>query len=367
MRMWQNGCVVVVVLSAVLGQSRPSRGIGDGGLATKAVLDGPTGLALGDNGLYIVESSGGRVRRVDLKTGIITTIAGGGRQCGDKDDGSSPKFGCLSSPQRITVSGGKVYLTDDEGVIEVGPGPNELRTIVPASDEQALDRTSEQKTVIEWPEGIVADMSGGLFFDDHSEHKIYHMRLQDNSWQVIGGDGKEGFKGNGGPSRDAEFRFPSGLALDDDGNLFIADEDNCRIQRIDSKTGIVTTVVGTAEGGATCEEPGGEVSLDSPTDVAVDPSGTIFFVQEFRDRVRRFDPRTGSISTVAGTGDSGFSGDGGPATKAKLHFPQGLVVGKDGKLYISDTSNNRVRRVDLKTGLITTVAGNGPEMGDIQL
>jgi sugar lactone lactonase YvrE len=361
--------IILAVAVCLRGEPALGRGIGDGGLATNATLLAPIGLALDAKHLYIVESVGRRVRRVDLTTGIITTIAGGGFQCVSKDS-APPKPGCFDYPQRVTVDSlGHVYVTDDDvGVIEVGATPDKLSTIVPASIDQALDRLTDEKRVIESPAGIAADLSGGLFFDDHTEHTVYHVTLRDNSYEIIAGTRKVGLKGNGGASRDAEFRFPNGLALDKRGNLYIADERNCRIQQIDSNTGIVTTVIGTEESGLTCERlaDGGGTS-NGVMDVAVDADGGVFFVQEFRYRVQRFDPLTGSITTVAGNGELGFGGDHGPAIKARLHNPQGVAVDKNGNLYISDTSNNRVRRVDKKTGVITTVAGKGPESPDLQM
>jgi sugar lactone lactonase YvrE len=119
------------------------------------------------------------------------------------------------------------------------------------------------------------------------------------------------------------------------------------------------------KGGSTCEgRREGWEGLDTPTDVTVDENGNVFFVLPYRCRVQRFDAMTGAITTVAGNGESGLSGDGGPATGARLHIPEGIALDKSGNLYISDTQNNRVRRVNLKTGIITTIAGNGPVSTD---
>jgi sugar lactone lactonase YvrE len=372
-RIWPTLGFAVTILSGgvcLQGESALSRGIGDNGPAKNATLLGPTGLAIDENNLYIVESMAKRVRRVNLKTEVITTIAGGGSQCpNEKYPPARP--GCLGYPQRVAAdSHGNVYVTDEgtEGVIKVGKGAHSFSTVVAGGVKLSSDSTLAQTANLQWAAGIAIDPSGGLFFDDRTVHTIYRLTLHDKSLEVVAGTGKEGSKGEGGPGKDAEFRFPEGLARDENGNLFVADYGNCRIQRIDSKTGIVTTLTGTEESGSTCERlPDSGATKDQPTDVAVDQNGNVFFVQPWRERVRKVDAVTGSISTVAGNGTSGFSGDGGPATKAQFHIPEGIVLDKSGKLYISDSYNGRVRKVDMRTGTITTVAGKGRILPDLIL
>ncbi|HTB93148.1 MAG TPA: hypothetical protein VK728_09980 [Candidatus Sulfotelmatobacter sp.] len=350
------------------GHSKEYQGIGDGGPASNATLFGPTGLTVDKNNLYIVESSGKRVRRVNLKTGIITTVAGGGTQCLEWKTETPPPPGCLGWPQRVAVdSDGRVFVTDQWAprVIKLGAKSDTFRTVVGENPIPISDSVQTQRAQLSWPAGIAVDPTGGLFFVDHTAQRVFRFGLMDGSLKTIAGTGNKGFKGDGEPGSRAEFRFPEGLARDRNGNLFIADYANCRIQRIDASTGIATTLTGTEKGGSTCEgrEDGWE-GLDTPTDVAVDQNGNIFFVLPWRGRVQQFDSMTGGITTVAGNGESGLSGDGGPATGARLHFPKGIALDQSGNLYISDTENNRVRRVNLKTGIITTIAGNGPVSGD---
>jgi sugar lactone lactonase YvrE len=372
-RVWLSLGTAVALCFSVLclrGQSTQNRGIADGGPATKATLLGPTGLAVDESNLYIVESGRRRVRRVNLKTGIITTVAGGGSRCLEEEN-ASPRPGCLGFPQRVAVDHfGNVYVTDEGNgrVIKVNVEAHSFTVVAAGKIKLSPDSGYEKTVELEWPDGIAIDPSGGLFFADRTTHTIYRLALHRNSLEIILGTGSQGFKGSGGPSKDAELRYPDGLARDEQGNLFVADSGNCRIQRIDGKTGIVITLTGTEEGGSTCEQlPPAGATREEPTDIAVGQNGTIFFLQTDRDRVRRFDTLTGSVRTVAGNGESGFSGDGGPATAATLHQPEGIAIDKDGNLYISDTHNNRVRRVDARTGTITTVAGKGPVSSDIDL
>jgi sugar lactone lactonase YvrE len=371
MRFWLGFSIAVLIVSIICclpAESVTSRNVAAGGLATNASLYGPTGLAVDESHLYIVETNGKRVRRVDLKTGFITTIAGGGKQCLKEED-AQPNPGCLVYPQRVAVDSlGDVYVTDANipGVIKVGTDAHSFSMLTSGNSALSPDSPRPKTIKLEWPAGIAIDPSGGLFFDDHTAHTVYRLAFHDGSLRVLAGTGREGFKGDGGPGTDAEFRFPEGLVRDKNGNIFIADYGNCRIQRIDSKSGIVTTLIGTEDGGTTCERlPDYGATKDQPTDVGVDQSGNIFFVQPWRERVRRLDAKTGIVTTVAGSGESGFSGDRRAATSARFHVPEGVAVDKAGNLYISDFKNNRVRRVDIKSGIISTVAGKGPASPDL--
>ena len=181
-------------------------------------------------------------------------------------------------------------------------------------------------------------------------------------WTIttIAGTGKGGFRGDGGPAIEAKLYFPAGVATDGAGNVYIADTDNNRIRKVDS-TGTITTIAG---GGVCCLNypgdggPAVNAQLWSPKGVAVDGAGNLFIADTDNDRIRKVDS-AGVISTVAGTGDPGFRGDGGPAVKAKLFRPSGVVVDGAGNVYIADYAWNRIRKVD-STGMITTIAGSGP-------
>jgi len=373
MRFWLSLSIGTIILSGVFHPHRElsrSRGIGDGGPATNATLLDPTGLALDEENLYIVESMAKRLRRVNLKTGIITTIAGGGRQCSGEEY-TSPKPGCFGFPQRVAVDSlGDVYVTDEDiaGIVKIDARAHSFSTVVAGDVKLFSGPSLETVKELEWPAGITIDPSGFLFFDDHTAHTIYRLAFRDHSLEIVAGTGRKGFKGDGGTAKEAEFRFPDGIARDETGDLFIADYGNCRIQRIDGRTGIITTVAGTEEDGSTCDQqPDGWQPLDEPTDVGMDRTGYIYFVQPWRQRVQRVEVSTGSKTTVAGNGESGFSGDGGPATGARLHCPWGIAVDKQGNIYISDSQNNRVRVVDVRTGKISTVAGKGPVSPDVIL
>ena len=186
---------------------------------------------------------------------------------------------------------------------------------------------------------------------------------------TVAGNGLRGFSGDGGPATDAKLSFPTGVALDGSGNLFIADQEIHRIRRVDAVTGIITTVAGFFFAGFNGDGIAAtSARLWVPTRVALDGSGNLYIVDKDNQRIRRVDAGadgqvTGApdetITTVAGTGIAGFSGDGGLATSSRLRFPRGVVVDGSGNLFIADAGNHRIRRVDNSTGIITTVAGTG--------
>ena len=179
---------------------------------------------------------------------------------------------------------------------------------------------------------------------------------------TFAGTGVPGFSGDGGPANQAQLNNPYGIARGPDGALYICDMENHRIRRV-SRDGTITTVAGTGKRGYSGDGgPALQAELNEPYEVRFDKSGNMFFVEMRNHIVRRIDGRTRRISTVAGSGREGFSGDGGPATKAQLWQPHSIQFDGRGYLYICDIGNNRIRKVDLSTGMISTFAGTGERM-----
>lgn len=179
---------------------------------------------------------------------------------------------------------------------------------------------------------------------------------------LAAGRGGGTFAGDGGPATEARLDNPRGVAVDQAGNLYIADSSNDRIRRVDRLTGIITTITGSGERGFTGDGgPAMSAQLYFPHGIALDEIGNLYIADVGNHRVRRVEARTGSISTVAGTGRNEFYGDGGPATAAGLYSPRGIALDKAGNLYIADSHHGCVRRVD-REGLLTTVAGSNPRL-----
>ena len=175
---------------------------------------------------------------------------------------------------------------------------------------------------------------------------------------TVAGDGIAGFSGNGGQATAAELQGPFSLAVDNNGHLFISDMGNNKVREVNPATGVITTVAG---GGSTLGDGGQATaaSLDVPAGVAVDGSGDLFIADYWDSRIREVNLTTGIITTVAGNGSPGYGGDGGQATAAELNCPVGVAIDASGNLYIAEQGNNRIRKVCLSSGLITTVAGDG--------
>ena len=382
--------------------------IGDGGPAVEAKLDGPRGIAVdGAGNVYIADSGSNRIRRVD-PSGIITTIAGTG-ESGSSGDGGPAVEAKLDGPRGIAVDGaGNVYIADyynyrirrvdPSGTITAFAGTGrlgfsgdggpaveaklgELRGGV-AVDEAGnvyvahwgnhrIRRVDASGTITTFAvetgiEGIAVDGAGNAYISRPGAHQIRRVDASGIITTIAGtgesGEGEPiyqpgGFSGDGVPAVEAQLNGPSGVAVDGAGNVYIADYGNHRVRRVDA-SGTITTFAGTGEGGFSGDGgPAVEAQLHSPFGVAVDGAGNVYISQLGHTRIRRVDA-SGTITTFAGTGEQGFSGDGGPATQARLVSPFGLAVDGAGNVYIADRGDHRIRRVDA-SGTITTFAGTG--------
>ncbi len=281
----------------------------------------------------------------------IRTVAGSGDESDAfQGDGGAAIEARLQRPQGVLVdSSGNIYIADTENhrIRFVSVATNIIQTI--AGSGYAEDLAA--------PRGLV--FQGDLLISQMGNHVV--STVQDEVLFAFAGIGVGQFGGDGGRALNANLRSPAGLAVDQSGNIYIADTENHRIRKVDSR-GIITTVVGSGDpdqgaflgdGGA-----GTQARLNRPSAIAIDQSGNIYIADTENHRIRKVDSR-GIITTVVGTGQNEFSGDGGAGTQAQLNFPQGIAVDARGYLFIADTENHRIRLLDLNSGLIQTVAGTG--------
>ncbi|HET6881662.1 MAG TPA: MBG domain-containing protein [Pirellulales bacterium] len=335
---------------------------GDGGPGTAAELNYPDGLAVDASGdLYIAEQNGFRVRKVVLATDTITTAAGNGDTFfgGDGHPATEAQFTAVG----IAVDpSGNVAIADggNNRVREVNHATGIMSTVA-GNGTRGFNGDGGAATAAELisPQAVAFDSSGNLFIAEGND--IREVNQATGNIATVAGNGSPGFTGDGGAATAAELRDPEGIAVDSSGDLFIADTFNQRVREVDHATGVITTVAGDGTGGFGGD--GGQATaaeLAGPTGVAVDSTNHLLFIaDEGNDRIREVNLATGVITTVAGNGTAGYGGDGGAATAAELKVPQGIALDGSGDLFIGDTENRRVREVDLATGTITTVAGNG--------
>lgn len=338
---------------------------GDGGPATSASLFFPRGVAFDSSGnLFIADANNLRIRKVDT-AGTITTVAGNGNFSFSGDGGAATSAGM--APDRVGVdSAGNLFIADCCGP---DPGNNRVRKVDHATQKISTiagngspsflgDAGPATQASLHAPQGVAQDSAGNLFVADAINNRI---RMVDHATQTIStvaGSNSSGFSGDGGPATSAALSVPGGMAVDGAGNLFIADTQNQRIRKVDTG-GTITTVAG--DGNAAFSGDGGpatSASLNFPIGLALDGAGNLFIADSTNSRVRKVDTG-GAITTVAGNGTFGFSGDGGPATAASVAGPNGVTIDTVGNLFIADTSNQRIRKVDHATQMISTVVGNG--------
>jgi sugar lactone lactonase YvrE len=329
---------------------------GDGGPATSGQLFSPEGVAVDAFGnLFIAETAAFRIRRVDAITGIIMTVAGNGTQ-GDSGDGGLATSAALGGPNGVGVdTAGNVFITDTHRIRRVDAITGIITTVAGNGFPGfSGDGGAAASAELNYPYGVAADTAGNLFIADVGNSRIRRVDAATGIIMTVAGIGGSGYSGDGGPATSAAFFVVHGVAVDAAGNLFIADSGNDCIRRVDAITGIITTVAGNGSPGFSGDAgPATSAALNLPYGVAVDASGNLFVAEYENHRIRRIDGVTGIITTVAG---DGTLGNGGPAVNAALALPRGVSVDVSGNLFVADFNNYRIRRVNTTTGTITDVA-----------
>jgi sugar lactone lactonase YvrE len=269
-------------------------------------VSNPYGLVIGpDRALYFCDLDNQRIRRLDLKSRRITTVAGDGR---------------------------KAYAGDGGAALHAS---------------------------LNMPHEMQFDAAGNFYVAERDNHVIRKVDAKTGLISTFAGTGEPGFSGDGGPATRAQLRQPHSIAVEANRRLLICDIGNHRIREVDLSSGVIETYGGTGEQAPTRD--GALVKgapLNGPRTIAFDRSGNLYLALREGNAIYRIDPKTSTIHHLAGTGEAGYSGDGGPARVATLGGPKGLAC-SDSRLYVADTENHVIRRIEIKTGIITTVLGTG--------
>ncbi|MGA3017764.1 MAG: hypothetical protein ABSF62_11640 [Bryobacteraceae bacterium] len=346
------------IITTVVGMGGQGGFSGDGGPATKALIQGPSGIAVDRSGnLYIADYGNNRIRMVTASTGIITTIAGS-NTTGFAGDGGPATKATFWFPTGIAVdSSGNVYVADTYNHVIRKINTTGIISTVAGSNQSGFagDNGPATKAELAAPQGVTLDASGNLYIADTANERIRYVNLS-GIITTIAGTGTTGFSGDGSLATGATFGNPVAVALDASGAVYVADLNNGRVRRFVVGGNITTfagTVTSVGDGG-----PSIQSRLDRPTSAAADSSANLYIADPTANRVRKVTP-SGTITTVAGNGQAGFGGDNGPSSAAILNSPNSVAVDSGGNAYIADAGNGRIRRVNATTGIITTFAGGG--------
>ncbi len=333
------------VISTFAGTGEPGVS-GDGGPATEAQLDEPWDIAVSTGGtVHIAQAGSASVRRV-TRDGTITTVAGTGEP-GYSGDGGPATEAQITAAVNLGVDrdGQLNILQFERPALRRIDDRGVIETIAGTGMPGYLaDSTrTRSRDLCVAPVAPAFDPAGRIFIACYSAHRVIRVE-PDGSYRTIAGTGKAGYSGDGGPATAAQLNRPIGIAFDRDGNLYIADSLNNRVRKVDPN-GIISTVAGTGHPGHSGDGWRADtVDIWSPVDVAIDARGNLYIVEHATHRVRKVD-RDGIMTTIAGTGVPGFQGDGGPAVEAALNSPESVGVDAAGNVYIADRGNQRIRVV----------------------
>jgi sugar lactone lactonase YvrE len=339
------------VISTVAGQGTYGY-VGDGGTATSAQLGAPNRLAVSSSGdFYIADHSNNVVRKVTASTGLITTIAGTGT-AGYTGDGGPAASAQLNLPEGVAVDGaGNVYIADSgNNVIRKITASTGVSTTVAGNGAcgYAGDGGLATNGQLCGPAYVSVDSVGNFYVADTINNVIRKVAVSTGLISTVAGNGTAGDSGDGGLAPSAELRVPVGLAFDSAGNFYIAESGGNIIRKVTVATGVITTVAGNGTAGYSGDDgPATSAELNGPVGIASDAAGNLYIADASNATVREVNAGTGMIATVAGNGITGYLGDGGAATSAELGHPTDIALDGLGHLYIVDAGDNVVRTVSV--------------------
>ncbi len=353
---------------------------GDGGPAVNASLNQPEGITWAAGSLYIADTNNERVRRVS-SDGTITTAAGNGMASysGDNvggtgivtssgDNGPAVQAPVVLPTDVAMDSAGNLYVSDfGNSKIRMISSTGVITTLIGNIDGVAPEPGQAAASIrLNGPTGVAVDSAGTVYFTEgsigtgsglvHGDYMVWSV--SGGIFSALAGNGLQSFSGDGGPALAAQMNSPAGIAMDGSGNIYIADPLNNRIRKM-TPGGAISTIAGTGVAGFSGDGQSAlNARLNAPSGVAVDFAGTVYIADTNNNRVRVVTP-DGLIYTLAGNGNASFFGDGGMAINGSLHAPHGVAVDTQGNFYIADTLDHRVRKVTQNGNIISTIAGNG--------
>lgn len=294
---------------------------------------------------------------------VISTIIGNGTQ-GYNGDGIAATAAQLNYPHNIAVDAyGNIYFSDYGNVrirkvtISTGIISTIAGTGTNGYNGDGIAATAAQ---ISQPTSLAFDSNGDLYFTDRNNHRVRKITMSTGIISTVAGTGTGGYNGDGIAATTAQLSGPNEVAFDASGNMYIADWNNQRVRKVDKATNLISTITGTGVGGYNGDGIAATASqIDGPCGITFDNAGNIYIAAYSGQRIRKITVSTGLISTIAGTGTAGYNGDGIAATAAQLNWPAYISFDKLGNLYIGDDNNFRIRKIDQSTGLISTIAGTG--------
>jgi streptogramin lyase len=324
---------------------------GDGGPATRAQLNGPFDVGFDTSGnLYFSDTFNHCIRRVDGRTSVITTLAGCGEPGFSGDDG--PATGArFNEPYGIAVDrSGNVYVADRHNHcvrrVEAASG---IVTTFAGNGCAGFDGDDgpAARAVMSEPNGLALDSAQSrLFIADVADHRVRVVDLASGTIWTFAGTGEAEHSGDGGPATKAGIYGARAVKVAADGTVFVLERQGSTLRAVDPRSGVITTLAGTGVRSYTGDNgPALAATFDAPKELTIDGGGNLLIVDTENHAIRKIDIRSNTVATVVGSGRQGGDGDGGPATSAALDRPHGAAVATDGSIYIGDTNNHRIRKV----------------------
>jgi sugar lactone lactonase YvrE len=323
---------------------------GDGVPATAAPIFLPGGVVVdGAGNLYLADTLNQRVRRVDAVTGLISTVAGTG-SVGDTGDGGPGTQALVSSPAGLALDGvGALYIADtgNHAIRRLDLTTGIITTVAGTLGQEGYtgDGSAATAAKLNSPEGVCFDLNGNMIVTDTGNSVVRKVDATTGNISTIAGTGTAGYNGDNRSAVTAFLNTPWSTAVGPDGSLYISDRQNYRIRKVNA--GLISTVAGTgAQSFSGDAGPATSATLNEPSATYLDPAGDLFIADTGNNRIRLVGATTGTISTISGTGDEQYGGDGGPANMADMYGPNALFVDSSGDLYLTDTFHNRIREIN---------------------